>query len=89
MSSKGLEVDVEKVKAIRAWLTRSNISQVRSFHGLASFYRRFIKDFSSIAVPLNEIVKKNVGFNWVMHKNMLLIYLRIVTVDVPYGHSCM
>ena len=41
-----------------------SIIEVRSFHGLASFYRRFVKDFNTIATPLIEIVKKNVGFHW-------------------------
>uniref|UniRef100_A0A151UF56 Transposon Ty3-I Gag-Pol polyprotein n=1 Tax=Cajanus cajan TaxID=3821 RepID=A0A151UF56_CAJCA len=64
VSSKGVQVDEEKIRAIQEWPTPKNVSEVRSFHGLASFYRRFVKDFSTLAAPLNEIVKKHVGFKW-------------------------
>ncbi|XP_057990695.1 uncharacterized protein LOC110653932 [Hevea brasiliensis] len=57
-------VDEEKIKAIRDWSIRKNVSEVRSFHRLASFYRRFVPNFSTIAAPLNELVKKNVAFEW-------------------------
>ncbi|XP_050252895.1 uncharacterized protein LOC126699228 [Quercus robur] len=60
----GIEVDEEKVKAIQEWPTPTTISQVRSFHGLASFYRWFVCDFSSSTAPLTEVIKKSVSFKW-------------------------
>ncbi|XP_039014624.1 uncharacterized protein LOC120144671, partial [Hibiscus syriacus] len=64
VSSQGLEVDPEKIKAIQDWPRPTSISQVRSFHGLASFYRRFVPNFSSIASPLTGVIKKNSTFEW-------------------------
>jgi hypothetical protein len=62
VSKRGIEVDEEKVNATQEWPTPTTISQVRSFHGLASFYRRFVRDFGSLAAPLTEVIKKNVMF---------------------------
>ncbi|XP_012448740.1 uncharacterized protein LOC105771908 [Gossypium raimondii] len=64
VSLEGLEVDQEKIKAIQEWSKPMSISQVRSFHGLESFYRRFVPNFSTLAAPLPSVIKKNSTFHW-------------------------
>lgn len=64
MSLQGLQIDEENIKAIQEWPAPTTIGHVRSFHGLASFYRRFVKDFSNVISHLTTVIKKRVLFSW-------------------------
>ena len=60
----GIRPNSEKIAVIRNYPVPSNCNEVRSFVALASYYRRFIKDFATIANPLHALLKKGVKFKW-------------------------
>ncbi|GBG68128.1 hypothetical protein CBR_g2679 [Chara braunii] len=64
ISGEGLAPEATKVAAVQDWPRPANIRDVRSFLGLASYYRKFIKNFSPIAAPLTDLTKKDTSFLW-------------------------
>ncbi|GJX76150.1 putative CCCH-type zinc finger family protein [Tanacetum coccineum] len=69
ISDEGIKVDESKVRAIVEWPTPRSIHDVRSFHGLASFYRRFIRNFSSLVSPITECMRANLKIYWTPEAN--------------------
>jgi hypothetical protein len=65
ISTDELKIDPDKVNAIKNWPSPKSVFEVRSFHGLASFYRKFIQNFSGISAPMMDMVKKrDKYFHW-------------------------
>ena len=64
ISGKGISVNPRKVYTTKKWPAPTNVSEVRSFLGLASYYRKFVEKFSAIATPLTALLHKNHKFEW-------------------------
>ena len=61
---KRIQVDPKKVEVIIEWKPPRNVIEVRSFLGLAGYYKRFVKGFSMTAAPMTRLLQKNVKFEW-------------------------
>ncbi|KAJ4745738.1 polyprotein [Rhynchospora pubera] len=84
ISGEGLAVDPSKVQAVTEWSQPKSVSEIRSFLGLAGYYRRFVAGFSQIAKPLTELLHKGVKFVWEerQEKSFQELKNRLVTAPV-------
>jgi len=64
VSSKGIFMNPQKVEAVVRWERPTTVTEIRSFLGLAGYYRRFIEGFSTIATPLTRLTRKNIRWEW-------------------------
>jgi hypothetical protein len=64
ISNGGISVDLAKVKEIMEWRVPTTVTEIRSFLGLAGYYRRFIEGFSKTAKPMTSLLEKGREFKW-------------------------
>ena len=83
ISEDGIEPDPSKVKAVVSWPKPENLTEVRGFVALASYYRRHIQHFSEIARPLHLLTKKDVKFQWGDEQETAFQRLKQCLVSAP------
>ena len=66
LTAKGVAIDPAKIKAVKEWEQTRNVTDIRSFLRLAGYYFRFIENFSKIAKPMTNLLKKTNEFEWTL-----------------------
>ncbi|KAG8472932.1 hypothetical protein CXB51_034788 [Gossypium anomalum] len=83
VSSEGIRVDPSKISTIVEWELPKNVTEVRSFLGLAGYYRRFVKGFSMIATPMTRLLQKDVKFEWTEKCQQSFEKLKTLLTEAP------
>ena len=83
VSRNGVHTDPSKTARVREWPVPANATEVRAFLGLASYYRRFVQDFSSIAAPLTDLTRKRQTFKWTEEHSSAFALLKEKLCSAP------
>ncbi|XP_067205344.1 uncharacterized protein [Linepithema humile] len=87
IDKEGIRTDPEKVSAITNWPTPTTIRKIRQFIGMASWYRRFIADFLTVAAPLTQLTRKNARWKWTEKEEAAFQHLKKALTTAPV-HAC-
>ncbi|KAG8496286.1 hypothetical protein CXB51_007463 [Gossypium anomalum] len=83
VSGDGIRVDPSKISAFIDWKPPKNVTEVRSFLGLAGYYRRFVNGFSIIAAPMTRLLRKDVKFEWTEECQQSFEELKKLLTEAP------
>nr|GFC23955.1 retrotransposon protein, putative, Ty3-gypsy subclass [Tanacetum cinerariifolium] len=83
VSPEGITMDPAKVEAITKWPRPTSVTEVRSFLGLAGYYRRFVEGFSRLALPLTKLMRKGEKFVWIEEREKSFEELKQRLVSAP------
>ena len=83
VSKSGVRPDPKKIQAVQEWPTPKNVKDVQSFLGFANWLRRFIKDFSRIAIPLTALTRKTQPFVWGPHEEQAFQDMKQALTTAP------
>ena len=64
VSADGIKVDPRKTQVVKEWPQPRNVKEVRSFLGLANYFRRFVQGYGKMVLPLNQLTRSNTQFDW-------------------------
>ena len=83
ISEEGISVELEKIEVIMNWPTPRNVTDVRSFMGLAGYYRRFIEGFSRVAHTITSLQRKGIKFEWIPRCEESIQQLKHLLTSAP------
>jgi hypothetical protein len=83
ISAEGIAVDPSKVQEVLDWKSPKSVTQIRSFLGLAGYYRRFVPNFSKIAKPMTQLLEKEAKFKWSPHCEDAFLTLKKLLTTAP------
>ena len=83
VSEGKLATEPAKIECVQSWPVPENVAEVRSFVGLCSYYRRFVKDFAQVAAPLHALTGNNVHFQWTAECQAAFVELKKLLTTSP------
>ncbi len=83
VNGHGINMEQDKVKSVLEWPTPTNIEQIQKFLGLSGYYRKFIKNFSTICAPISELLNKKIQFKWTERQQLAFETLKHAMTTAP------